>query len=209
MAINTDLEQLGGPHTRPNLPSEGTPHSHPSGEPIAPGQQPPTAPHSDLPPGAHPNDPSGVDGDIVGHGEETSPPKRTRKAPFSTSNADAFAFFERSAADWRSNVVGVNTNNGGTASVVGRLPGRRSVTLWIPASVVVGGALVTTTNGVLFAATEGELQNGNGTFLGVGDSITIESEASVAIGLVPGTTQGYVQYLDLFDAPGGGITGNT
>lgn len=209
MAINTDLEQLGGPQTRPNLPSEGTPHSQPVGPAVVPTSPPPQAPPSELPSGVHPNDPSGPDPDIVGHREEPTPPKTTRGKPFGTDNTDAFPVNQRAPSDWRAGVIGVNPNNGGTAGVVGRLPGRQSVTLWVPASVVVGGSLVTVTNGVMFAATEGELQNGGGAFLGVGDAVTIESEASVTIGLVPGTTQGYVQYLDLFDAPGGGITGNT
>jgi hypothetical protein len=210
MAIDTGLEQPGGPQTRPNRPSEGTPHGGPPGPPGVNAEhfRAPEAPASGLAPGVHPNDPSGTERFAEAQ-EAPASHVRVRRAPFSIPSGEAMPVFQRSAHDWRSGVVGVNTNNGGTAGVVGRLAGRRSLTLWIPTKVVVGGSLVTTTDGVMYAATEGELQNGGGTYLGLGDSVTIEAEASVTIGLAPGSTQGYVQYLDLFDAPGGGISGNT
>jgi hypothetical protein len=111
--------------------------------------------------------------------------------------------FERSAHDWRGAVVVVSTTSP-AAQVVGRLPGRRSVTLWVPATLTIAGTVVTVANGVLVAATEGELfqAGGGGIQLNVGDSLRIESEAPVWVGLIPGDSPGYVQFLELFNPAG-------
>jgi hypothetical protein len=213
MPVNTDLEQQGGPHTRPNAPAEGvrSPGIPPSGHGVGVGHLPspePGLPH-DLPPGVHPDDASKVTGGFPVTLEKEGEPYKRGRRPFGTPNKEAFPVYQRAASHFRTQMVAVNTNNGGVAYVVGRRAGRRSVTLWIPSQVVAGNALVTPPNGVMVGATEGELQQGGGVFLGVGDSMTIESEQSVAVGLVPGTSLGYVQYLDLFDDPTGGVTGNT
>lgn len=209
--VDTELEQPGGPHTRPNQPSEGvrSPGTPPSGPGIGVGGGgPPHAPASDLPPGVHPMDPSGAEVSPV-PGEAGSQRSTKGRKPFSTDNGEAFPTFERSAHDWRGGVVAVNLNNSGTAQVVGRLPGRKKITLWVPDQLVVGGALVTPAAGVLFATTEGEMQSYGGTILNVGDAATIEAEAAVFIGLIPGAVVGYVQFMEFYNPPGGGITGNT
>ena len=122
------------------------------------------------------------------------------KRPFTTPNGGALGVFERSAHDWRGAVVVVSSTSP-AAQIVGRLPGRRSVTLWVPSSLTIAGTVVTVTNGVLVAATEGELfqAGGGGIQLNVGDSLRIESEAPVWVGLIPGDSPGYVQFLELFN----------
>lgn len=212
MPVDTELPQPGSPHTRPNQPSEGVRSpTQPTGVGVgvSPAQrQAPT--DTGLPPGAHPMDQAGPDEWELGQEKSGAPYKRGRK-PFADSNAEAFQVFERSASHFRTGVIAINSNEGGTAQVVGRQPGRVRLILWIPTTnIVVGGVLVTPPNGVLFAATEGEMQGlFNGSIINVGDSVSIESEASVHVGLIPGATVGYVQYLDLFNPPSQGITGNT
>lgn len=208
MAVDTDLEQPGGPQTRPNKPAEGAPGGYPgqvpSGPPVAPTLPEPVASDTGLPPGVHPLDQSSPEQFEPGR-EEPSSPTPTGKRPFSVPNGEAFAVNQRASERWRASVVVVSTNQGGTSQVVGRLKGRRSLTLWVPTQLVVGGALVVPANGIMFASTEGEIQNGAGAFLAVGDSVTIESEGAVAVGVPPGATSAFAQWLDLFDAPG--ITG--
>lgn len=210
MAIDTDLEQPGGPQTRPNKPAEGAswPGEVPGPDEVA-GTLPQPAPSdTGLPAGVHPMDPSGPESFTEAQ-EVPSSAKQTTRRPFATDNGQAFGVYERAAQEWRATTVVVNANQGGTSGVVGRQRGRKSVTIWVPSQLVVGGALVTPANGIMFAATEGELQGGGGAYLAVGDSVTIASEAAVAVGLPPGAAVAYCQYLDLYNPPGGGIIGAT
>lgn len=175
------------------------------------------APPSTLPSGVHPLDqstPIGSDGQPT---EPDRPPSTGpaehahsgnpshRRGAWQRDNEDALPVNQRAAHDFRTGVVPVNINNSSTAKVVMRRPGRKSVTIWIPAQVVLGGVLITPPNGVMWGNNEGELEAGAGSYLAIGDSVTLEVEAPVYIGLVPGTTQGYVQYLDQFDGPAGSI----
>ena len=167
-----------------------------------------------LPTGVHPLDQSVPITEGGQYLEPDKPPSQVGPAtepvkgskPFARANEDALPVNQRAAHDFRTGLTVVNTNNGGVATAVGRRPGRKSLTLWIPAQVVVGGAFVTPPNGVMISNNEGELQQSGGAYLAVGGSITLETESSVQVGLVPGATIGYVQYLDLFDEPGG-VTG--
>lgn len=218
MPVDTQLPVPGSPQTRPNAPAEGTqwPGQAPTGPGVGDtGGAAPTAPPTGLPPGTHPGDPSTPYADpFADITKEASAPHTPRHpAPFGTDNADAFPVNQRAASHWRGGVVVVNANASGTAQVVGRVKGRTRLRLWLPSQIVVGGAIVTVPalTAVLIGATEGELQgNFGGILLSVNDPpIDIESEGSVAIGLAPGAVIGYVQYLETWDPPGGGIVGNT
>jgi hypothetical protein len=121
---------------------------------------------------------------------------------FNTPASEATPTFERAATHMRTGVIVVGTNEAGTARVAGRQPGRRSITLWVPSSVVVGGVFVTPAAGVLYSNTPGELQTFGGSVLNVGDAVTIPSETPVFVGLVPGQSIGFVQYMALFNPNG-------
>ena len=205
--VNTDLPQGGGPHTRPNRPAEGAdyPGLVPTGEQVAPHNPPLQTPQDHgVPAGVIPEDPSGPAESVV-PGEHTGAPYKKGKRPYSVDNGFAFAVNQRKAHDWRGGVTVVDQNSGGTAIVVSRRPGRTQLRLWVTSSMVVGGTLVTgITQGVLVAPSEGELQQGGGFLLNVGDPpVLLESEGIVWVGLMPGNSVGYVQWLDLFDIPGG------
>lgn len=212
MPIDTDLPQPGGPQTRPNAPAEGAqwPGEVPGPDEVAGALPQPAPSDPGLPAGVHPGDPSGPESFDSAAEATRDRAVRQGRAPFSTDNGDAFATYERSASNWRAGLIAVNANQGGTAQVVGRLKGRKQLWLWVPSHVVIGGAVVVTPAGVMFADTEGELQGGGGALLNVGDPpLAIDSEAAVCVGLVPGQATGYVQFIDLMNPPGGGITGAT
>jgi hypothetical protein len=207
--VNTELQRPGSPHTRPNLPAEGIdwPGQMPSGPPVAPGGggTAPAAPPSELPPGVHPNDPSGGSDQSPAYlSEQGAQQHPTGTEPFARGNGSAFGVFQRAASDWSVGVVIPNANqNGGTATVVGRQKGRVSVKLWVPTTLANGVAV---TAGVVIGPDENELQAVvNPTVLNVGDSITIETEGSVYCGVIPGQQTGVVQYLVLSNPPGGGV----
>lgn len=204
--VNTELEVPGGPHTRPNLPAEGIdwPGQMPSGVPVAPVTPDSEPVGNELPPGVHPNDPSGPDEAAAYLEEARSQPAATGKPAFSTDNGSAFPTFQRAASDWSVGVVIPNAaTNGGVATVVGRQRGRVAVKLWVPTQLASGVAV---TAGVVIGPDENELQAPvNPTVLNVGDSITIETEGSVYCGVIPGQTTGVVQYLVLSNPPGGSV----
>jgi hypothetical protein len=213
MPVNTDKPQPGSGQTRPNQPAEGARHpgNAPGGVMVAPVRHPPVpAEPYDLPPGVHPADQSGPEELESTFHEKSGEPYPKGRKPFAVKNAFAFPINQRAASHFRTGVIAVNANESGTAQVVGRLPGRVSLTLWVPNPIIVGGVSVTPTAGVLFAPTEGEMQGlFGGSILNIGDSVTIESESAVHVGLIPGATVGYVQYLDLFNPADQGISGNT
>jgi hypothetical protein len=126
---------------------------------------------------------------------------------FDKGNGEAFPVFERASSDFTTGAIFVNSWNGGTVIVVGRQKGRKALTLWVPTSIVPPGSTTPITpSGVLFAQTEGELQNGGGAQINPGDSLTIETEAPVWCGLIPGSTSGVVQFTTVYN-PGGGELG--
>lgn len=212
MAIDTDLEQLGGPQTRPNQPAEGArwPGTVPGPDEVAGTLPQPSPSDTGLPAGVHPNDPSGPESFTEAAEVPGTAGARTQRRPFDTDNGQAFGVYERAANNWRAGLIVVNLNNGGTTQVVGRLRGRKRLVLWVPGHIVSGGAVIVTPAGVMIADTEGELQGGGGALLNVGDpALNIDSEAAVCVGLVPGQATGFVQFLDLMNPPGGGIVGAT
>lgn len=158
-----------------------------------------------LPPGTHPRDKGLAPEQEFDHRAFASPPQHTRtgRAPWSRTNVQATPTFQRLAAAFSLNLIAVDTNQGGTAKVVGRQPGRTRLTLWVPEEVPISGTMTATPAGVLVAASEGEIQQNIGVPLNVGDSIDISSEQGVWVGLQPGNTVGYVCALHCFDPAGG------
>ena len=136
-------------------------------------------------------------------------PYRRGMRQFATSNGEAVATFERASSDWSSGAVYLSSANMGVGpiQVVGRQKGRKSTTLIVPAKDAQGNA----PNGCIIASTQGELQgSGAGAevyVLNVGDSVTIPSEAGVWAQVIPGNTTGYVQFVSVYNPPGGELGG--
>ena len=138
-----------------------------------------------LPPGVHPYDQTGP---------EFSPAPApqgqtftTGTKAFSVPHAEAIPVWERATTNFATK----NLTLGATTQVAGRLPGRKSVTLWVPG---------TAAQGVQFSNNRGDVDSGNGTPLSPGDSVTIGSEAAVWAGPLSGQTSGTVYTLDLYNA---------
>ncbi len=159
-----------------------------------------------LPPGVHPNDPSGPD---FVPGPPDQPQEWTPgRPPYDVENYDAIATYERASHEWDAGAVYVDSQNGGTAIVVGRQKGRKSVTIWVPNTDAGGN----TPNGVLLANREGALQGitggnltGDMIVLNKGDSITIDTEASVWAGLIGSNSTGFCQFIATYNPPGGSL----
>lgn len=176
------------------------------GPDVAPHLPQPQPTDHGLPPGVHPNDPSGEDW-------QPGPPDQPQawtpgRPPYDTDNWDAIAVYERAAHEWDAGVVYLNSQNSGTAIVVGRLKGRKSVTVWVPTTDAAGN----TTKGVLLANRPGPLEAGTGgaltgdiIVLNPGDSVTIASEASVWAGLIGSNTTGFCQFVSTYNPPGGSL----
>lgn len=165
---------------------------------ITPGHKPAVDRTSAVGPGWDSNYPAGR--------EATTPQAARSKRAFSVKNGSALAVFQRAAHDWGGQVVQVSSTDP-TQQLVGRMRGRESTTIWVPTKVVVSGVVVTALAGVLYAPTQGELQNGGGLYLGIGDSVTVESEGPVYVGYIPGGETGYCQYMQFYnpymgEAPG-------
>jgi hypothetical protein len=128
---------------------------------------------------------------------------RRGKAPFSTAPWDAVDVFQRAATDFTTRVMRLSDVDG-PDMIVGRMRGRRSVTLSVPTSY----PNVTTVVGVAFASTEGDLQNvGLPNVLNPGDSWTIETESPVWVAVIPGQTDGLVQCVVEYSPLGGELGG--
>jgi hypothetical protein len=164
-----------------------------------------------LPIGVHPRDPS-MPADLAAQLHDHPVPHDTAAqlasraaGPWQLGNPEALAVFQRLAKNVAIGVTSVNANQGGTAKIVGRRPGRTRLSLWVPSSYFPGGVLTTTPAGVLISEDEGELQQQaafGGAPLFVGDSADISSEAAVWAGLQPGQTLGVVAWIHCWDAAG-------
>ena len=167
-----------------------------------------TAPQG-LPPGVHPYDPSvAVPGEWDGGPLHEAPPVphdeagnryQTGRQPFSTSNDDALAVWERASHDWSGDTVIIGMPNP-SIQLIGRQKGRKCITLWCPS----------TGTAVCIAPLEGicdqQFNNGvGGLILNPGDSVTINTEAQVWAGILNGNTTGTVAYLAESNPPGGGL----
>lgn len=165
-----------------------------------------------LPVGTHPGDQRsyvgpGFDANMpIGpdlHGKQYT---QGRKA-WGTDNDQALTVWQRASHDWSIGLIVVTQDNDGVSQIIGRQPGRASLSLWVPTSVMIAGTLTTTPAGVMLAPTSGELSANttNGAVLNVGDSLQILSEGSCYAGLIPGQTVGYIQYVSLTNPVGGGL----
>lgn len=136
--------------------------------------------------------------DIAGNRYETG------RRPYGRENWQALPVNQRSAKNVRVRVVGVNVNmEGGTAVACNQVPGRVSVTLSVPAKLADGTVPVA---GVTWSGSQGDLQGASNLdcgVLNVGDSILLETEAQLWLGLVTGQTQGFCQVVELLNPPGG------
>ena len=173
----------------------------PSGGPLDPLEiDPPDESYTfDIPAGTHPRDRSIAVDDLDRYSDNPS--------DHDTDNGQAFAVFERSSSDFNAGAVSITAANGGTSIVVGRVLGRKSVTIWVPTLWTNPAGVSAAPNGVLIGQTEGELQAGGGVQLNPGDSITIDTEAPIWAGLIPAKTSGVVQYLVTYNPAGGELSG--
>jgi len=131
----------------------------------------------------------------------------TNKKAWGTDNADAIMVFERASSDFTAGVISINAQNGNTAIIVGRQKGRKSVTIWVPSTYTNSSGTSSTPNGVTVAQTEGEIQNNAAVQLNPGDSITINTEAPIWAGVLPGQTTGICQFLVEYNPAGGELGG--
>lgn len=167
--------------------------------PSNPGQVPGT--FVGLPAGVHPLDNSVPITDPWPPSETpistTEPPTSapTRPAPWSIENEEALAVYQRAAQGGAVRQITLSATNP-VVQAVGRLKGRVQVTLWVDSGA---------TFGVAWGFNEGDVQQGVGVPLNVGDSVTLPCEAAVWIGLQSGQTTGRVNVLDLYNPPGGGL----
>lgn len=145
-----------------------------------------------LPPGVHPTDPRFPAAPVIPPATAIQPPTSTRP-PFDVPNGKAMGVFQRSASDWSARTITLTAKET-SVQAAGRLKGRESVTLFVPA---------TATNGVVVARTKGTAQLHGGVPLAVDGSITIRSEAPVYVGLLSGKTTGKVCVVETFNPDGG------
>jgi hypothetical protein len=131
----------------------------------------------------------------------------TDKKAWGTNNADALMVFERASSDFTAGIISINTQNGNTAIVVGRQKGRKSVTIWVPSTYTNSSGSSSTPNGVMIAQTEGEVQAYAAVQLNPGDSITINTEAPIWAGVLPGASTGICQYIVEYNPAGGELGG--
>ena len=166
-----------------------------------------------IPPGVHPHDRSIAVGDLERysdnpvHHDTAGNRYTTGRKHFGIDNGEAVPVFERSSSNFTAGSTQVNSSNGGTSIVAGRVLGRKSMTIWVPTTWTNPSGTSTSPNGVVFGETEGELQSGGGAQLNPGDSITLDTEAPIWIGLIPGKTSGVVQYMATYNPAGGELTG--
>lgn len=111
-----------------------------------------------------------------------------------TDNAEAIHVFERASSDFTAESIYVSSNSYGF-QLVGRVKGRKSVTIWVPTSYTNAVGTVVSSTGVVIAEVQGKAEQGNGIQLNPGDSISISTEAPIYVGLLPGQTVGNCQYV--------------
>ena len=137
---------------------------------------------------------------------------QTGNKHFSTSLAASVPVFERASHDFTTGQIPVSSSfNGGVSTIVGRQPGRKSVTIAVPTSYVnAAGVNVTGASviGVIIGGSASEIQNpGGGWQLNAGDSITLYTEAPVYAGCINGQTSGFCQNQTDYNPAGGELGG--
>jgi hypothetical protein len=160
-----------------------------------------------LPPGVDPYDRSVVLAGHIDANAVTAPDQgqayQTGHKPYPKDNWEALPVFQRAAKNFTVRIVVVDANAGGTAIAASEQKGRQSITMSIPTLLADG---VTAPNGVTFSANEGDLQGAASNDCGIlnpGDSVTIETEAKVYVGLIGANTTGAVMVITTNNPPGG------
>jgi hypothetical protein len=153
-------------------------------------------PH-DLPAGVHPHDarggaPGGREG--LG-GEGPTPQGKSLHKPWDVDNEEAFSVYQRASHDWSAQQYNLTTGNT-PFQLAGRQKGRESVTIWVPS---------TASFGCIIAPSEGDVQQGTGIVLNVGDSITLRTEGPVYTSVISPNATGTVYIVQFFNPPGGGL----
>lgn len=135
----------------------------------------------------------------VNHAQYTTGHKQ-----FSTDNGNAFATFERGSHDV---FMGQATLSSGQQvyQISGRTVGRKAITLYVPSTLYAAGGTTSTPTGVIIGESEGKVQMGDGVQLPAGSSITISTEAPIWVGVLPGQTTGFVQYIEEVNPAGGAL----
>jgi hypothetical protein len=170
----------------------------------APGVPTPAAPPLDftteLPQGVHPRDSSvpivpgqPLDADSIAAEGNLGPQGHRTSAPWGTSNEEAFPVNQRAASQWSANQYTLGAT---PIQLAGKLRGRTSVIIWVPASA---------SHGCVVAPEEGDITQGAGITLSPGDSIELPTEGAVWAGVIVGQTTGTVYVVQLFNPPGGGL----
>lgn len=157
-----------------------------------------------LPQGVHPRDNS-VPWGQGGH-EESPVPADTPAGlqasrgskPWAAKPHEALGVFQRSSQQWATDFVALSANSG--PREINGQKGRTSVTLWVPTTQLDGVTPVTI--GVIVAPTVGEVSQGIGVIVNVGDSIEITTEADIWIGPPKGQTTGFCQYMQFINPAG-------
>ena len=132
------------------------------------------------------------------------PGEAAKSSHFETDNAKAVPVFERAALSHYTGAAQVN----GTQMLLGRRAGRKYVVLSVPNSYIpLGSTVASTPNGVMVDDDRSGLDTSSGYQLNAGDSLEIDSEAPIWVGLLPGLTSGVVQFSEAFSPLGGPVGG--
>ena len=129
------------------------------------------------------------DGFPVTHDDADTQP--TRETSFSQTNAHAIPVYERAAANHitRSNSVS------STQMLVGRRPGRKYIVLSCPSTW--NGA--TNTLGFQVSDNRNAIDTNSGFQVNPGDTVEIDTEAPVWVGVLSGNTAGVIQWVETFN----------
>lgn len=122
-----------------------------------------------------------------------------KSSRFDTDNATAVPVWERASTSFAASSQAIGT---GTTKLVGRHKGRKSVVLSVPVTITTSAG-TSSPKGIQFAHDPNLVDTNAGFQLNPGDSVQIDSEAEVFVGVLPGNTVGYVQYLEIFNVSGG------
>lgn len=158
-----------------------------------------------LPPGVHPMDPATVGAADATAAPQDTPGARhngTGKPPFHTETSSALGVFQRKNHDFTANTFILSAGTP-ALEVIGRQKGRGTTYVSCPSVASVAGSV-----GFIVGPSEAEVLNGvGGVAVYPGESVTIESEAPVWIGLLAGQTSCICRVVSSYNPPGGGLGG--
>lgn len=123
---------------------------------------------------------------------EEAPSPVTNNLP---AKKDAVPVNERASESHNTRAYSINA----TSMLVGRRAGRKYVVLSVPTTF--NGS--TNANGVQVSDTRAYIDANAGYQLNPGDSLEIDSEAPVWVGVLSGNTTGVIQWCECFDPQGG------